>query len=303
MSVPPPKRENLLFNIVCNIAVPSVVLTYGSKAAWLGPKGALIVALAFPLGYALYDLKERKKFNFISAIGFLSILITGSFALMKLDPFWFAVKEAAVPAVIGLVVLASMGTRWPLVREMLYNPQVIDVPRIDAVLAHDRGLHWRASSPAVARADETVAGSGCHARGGTSYSLQLYLAVVARTAAPIHAELSRRRWHGHASKQFQARHREQSRYVASIRAGDLAANTYGCELVVGAGDASLHNMRGRRSFGDRRAQALSLRADPALEALVGPATRFEDLPAALPGLLNPAPGQLAPLCPLVTYGA
>ena len=54
---------------------------------------------------------------------------------MKLDPFWFAVKEAAVPAVIGLVVLASMGTQWPLVREMLYNPQVIDVPRIDAVLA------------------------------------------------------------------------------------------------------------------------------------------------------------------------
>jgi hypothetical protein len=53
MSVPPPKRENLLFNIVCNIAVPSVVLTYGSKAAWLGPKGALIVALAFPLGSIL----------------------------------------------------------------------------------------------------------------------------------------------------------------------------------------------------------------------------------------------------------
>ena len=135
MSVSTPKRENLLVNIVCNIAVPSVVLTWGSKAAWLGPKGALIVALAFPLGYALYDLKERKKFNFISAIGFLSILITGSFALMKLDPFWFAVKEAAVPAVIGLVVLASMGTRWPLVREMLYNPQVIDVPRIDDALA------------------------------------------------------------------------------------------------------------------------------------------------------------------------
>ena len=110
MSVSTPKRENLLVNIVCNIAVPSVVLTWGSKAAWLGPKGALIVALAFPLGYALYDLKERKKFNFISAIGFLSILITGSFALMKLDPFWFAVKEAAVPGVIGLVVLASMGT-------------------------------------------------------------------------------------------------------------------------------------------------------------------------------------------------
>ncbi|MEY3730149.1 MAG: hypothetical protein RLZZ57_905 [Pseudomonadota bacterium] len=62
-------------------------------------------------------------------------------------------------------------------------------------------------------------------------------------------------------------------------------------------------MRGRRSFGERMAQALGLLADPALEALIGPATRFEDLPRALPGLLNPAPGQPAPLCPLVTYGS
>ena len=62
-------------------------------------------------------------------------------------------------------------------------------------------------------------------------------------------------------------------------------------------------MRGRRSYGERMAQALGLLADPALEALVGPATPFQDLPQALPGLLNPAPGQPAPLCPLVTYGA
>ena len=62
-------------------------------------------------------------------------------------------------------------------------------------------------------------------------------------------------------------------------------------------------MRARRSFGERMAQALGLLADPALEALVGPATPFQDLPQALPDLLNPAPGQPAPLCPLVTYGA
>jgi hypothetical protein len=50
------------------------------------------------------------------------------------------------------------------------------------------------------------------------------------------------------------------------------------------------------------AQALGLLADPALEALVGPATPFQDLPAALPGLLNPAPASLrrfAPLSPMV----
>ena len=134
-AAPTPKRENLLFNIICNIALPTMILSWGSKATWLGPKWAMVAALAFPVGYTVYDFSQRRKFSFVSAIGFLSILITGSFALMQLDVFWFAVKEAAVPGVIGLVVLASTGTRWPLVNEMLYNPQVIDVPRVDAALA------------------------------------------------------------------------------------------------------------------------------------------------------------------------
>lgn len=134
MPAQPPKRENLFINLGCNVALPSIILHWGSKAAWLGPKWALVIALVFPVGYSIYDFVVRKKFNFISALGFVSVLITGTFALMHLDVFWFAVKEAAVPAAIGLVVLTSMGTRWPLVREMLYNPQVIDVDRIDAAL-------------------------------------------------------------------------------------------------------------------------------------------------------------------------
>jgi hypothetical protein len=135
MRSPAPKRENLFINIGCNVALPTIILNWGGKLAWLGPKWALVVALAFPVGYSLYDFIERRKFNFISAIGFFSVLATGSFALMKLDLFWFAVKEAAVPAMIGLLVLVSTGTRWPLVSEILYNPQVIDVPRVDAALA------------------------------------------------------------------------------------------------------------------------------------------------------------------------
>lgn len=62
-------------------------------------------------------------------------------------------------------------------------------------------------------------------------------------------------------------------------------------------------MRGRRTHGERMALALSLLADARLDALVGPATRFEDLPEAMPRLLNPPPGEVPPLCPLVTYGA
>lgn len=60
-------------------------------------------------------------------------------------------------------------------------------------------------------------------------------------------------------------------------------------------------MRGRRTHGERLALALSLLADPRLDALIGPATPFADLPAALPSLLSPPPGAPAPLCPIVTY--
>ncbi len=57
-------------------------------------------------------------------------------------------------------------------------------------------------------------------------------------------------------------------------------------------------MRGRRSHGQRLSLALSLLEDARLDALLGPQTRFGDLPAALPALLAPtAPG----ICPVVSY--
>ena len=56
-------------------------------------------------------------------------------------------------------------------------------------------------------------------------------------------------------------------------------------------------MRGRRSFGQRLSLALDLLRDPAYDALLEPATRFEDLPDAMPRLL--AGG----LCHVVEYGS
>jgi threonine dehydrogenase-like Zn-dependent dehydrogenase len=104
---------------------------------------------------------------------------------------------------------------------------------------------------------------------------------------------------------FEARIIEASWFGATEVALPLgeAFHSRRLRLISSQVGAVAPTMRGRRSFGDRMAQALGLLADPALEALVGPATPFQDLPQALPALLNPTPGQPAPLCPLVTYGA
>lgn len=130
----PPPKENLLLNLACNVAAPTLILTKGAKWFALDPKSALLAALAFPLSYGVYDLVRRRNFNFIAALGFTSTLATGGLGLLKLDPFWFAVKEAVVPALIGLTVLVSQWTRKPLVRTMLFNEQVIDVPRVEAAI-------------------------------------------------------------------------------------------------------------------------------------------------------------------------
>ena len=130
-----PKRENLLLNLVCNLIVPTVILMKFSGDRTLGPLWGLVVALAFPVGYGLYDFTVRKKTNFLSIIGFVSVLLSGGLGLLKADGFWFAVKEAAVPAVIGVVVLLSLRSKKPLVRELIFNDQIIDVPKVEAALA------------------------------------------------------------------------------------------------------------------------------------------------------------------------
>lgn len=138
MPEPTPKRESLLLNLACNIAIPTFVLMKLSNENRLGPLWGMIVALLFPLGYGIYDQITRKKTNVFSIVGLCSVLLTGGLNLLKVDGFWFAVKEAAIPTLFGLAVLISMRTKRPLIRELLWNDQVIDTARVDAIL-HERG--------------------------------------------------------------------------------------------------------------------------------------------------------------------
>jgi hypothetical protein len=148
MPEPSPKKENLILNLACNLAIPTFVLMKLSDEphlgpVWgvlprLGPQWGMVVALLFPLGYGIYDLILRRKTNIFSIVGVASVLLTGTLNQLKADGLWFAVKEAAIPTLFGAAVLISMRTKRPLVRELLWNDQVIDTTRVDTVLA-ERG--------------------------------------------------------------------------------------------------------------------------------------------------------------------
>ena len=142
-SVPKPKAENLILNLVCNVALPTAIMAWGSGERALGPKWGLIIALLFPLGYGIHDFVQRRRFNFISGIGFVSVLFTGGFGLLKLDGFWFAVKDAVLPTCIGAMVLATLRSKSPLLRELFYNEQIVDVARVDAFVSESKTIPAR----------------------------------------------------------------------------------------------------------------------------------------------------------------
>ena len=124
------KKNNQLIELIINIVIPSLILMKLSAEQYLGTVNALLLGLAFPLGWGLYDLLRNRKTNFIAILGLVSILLTGGIGLLHLDAQWLAVKEAAIPGLIGIAVLVSTRTRYPLIKTVLYTPAVIDVAKV-----------------------------------------------------------------------------------------------------------------------------------------------------------------------------
>ncbi len=116
-----------LVDLLVSIIIPSLVLMKLSGEEALGATLALVVALSFPLIWGLFELIKYKKFNFIALLGLVSVLLTGGIGLLKLDTQWLAIKEAAIPTVIGIAVLVSTLTRSPLIKMLIYNPKIMDV--------------------------------------------------------------------------------------------------------------------------------------------------------------------------------
>lgn len=128
------KKQNPFIDLIVSIVTPSVILMKLSGPDNLGPVFALVLALAFPIGWGLYELIVHKKRNFVALLGIVSVLLTGGIGLFKLDTQWLAVKEAAIPAIIGIGVLISSYTKYPLVRTMLFNPAILQVDKINGIL-------------------------------------------------------------------------------------------------------------------------------------------------------------------------
>jgi hypothetical protein len=143
-----PAKEHPLANILINVLVPVLALSFLSKEPsapaaklWhIGPLYALWVALAFPIGYGIWFFVKTRKMNFFSGLGLVSVMLTGGLTLYLWNKdgtvqenaaFWFGLKEASIPFVLGLAVIASHWSKTPLLRTFLYNDSIFNIVKIE----------------------------------------------------------------------------------------------------------------------------------------------------------------------------
>ena len=131
---PSPHQPNPIVEIVLTVALPSMALDYLSETERLGPVWALVVSMLFPLGFGVWSWLKHSSWNALSALGLITVLLSGGLGLLKLDAFWFAVKESAMPVFLGMAF--PLSHRWgkPLINSMIMQPQLVNVRSLNAAL-------------------------------------------------------------------------------------------------------------------------------------------------------------------------
>jgi len=122
----PQKKSGLLGNLAFNIIIPVLILTNLSSDEYLGPAWSIVAALIFPISFGIWDLKQTAKINPFSVLGIVSVFLTGGISLLELPAEYIAIKEATIPAVIGLAVLITQRTSKPLLKVFVLSEQIIN---------------------------------------------------------------------------------------------------------------------------------------------------------------------------------
>ncbi|MDH3981466.1 MAG: hypothetical protein OES84_01045, partial [Kiritimatiellaceae bacterium] len=100
----------------------------------LGPVWALVVGLAFPITHGLHTLIKNRKADFMAILGVISVSLTGVFGILQLPAEYVAIKEAAIPLILGIVIIVSLKTPFPLIKKIMMTEALFDVERLTTAL-------------------------------------------------------------------------------------------------------------------------------------------------------------------------
>ena len=130
-----PGSKGIFLDLILCVLIPTLILKKLSGDDALGPNLALVAALSLPLAMGAWGFISERKIGFVPALGFISILLTGSIGILKLPKEYIAYKEALIPGVIAIATIISTYTKYPLIKTFLYNDALMDTEKVSIKLA------------------------------------------------------------------------------------------------------------------------------------------------------------------------
>ncbi|WP_338635720.1 VC0807 family protein [Spirobacillus cienkowskii] len=185
----PKTQENLWASIIFYVALPVLVLSKLNTS--LGPLKTLLLALAIPLCYGIYDFSKRKQASPIAILGIVSIFIKGIFAFYKVDGFWFAVQEASIPTFLGVFTIVSAWIGKPFVNYFVYNENIFKIDLLENKLKENKAesqfksLMWQVTM---------VFGFAFFLSGLLNYILAIQIIVSPAGTESFNKELAEMTW-------------------------------------------------------------------------------------------------------------
>jgi len=174
------------------VIIPTFILS--RLNALLGPFFTLVIALAFPFAYGIYDFIKRKQASPLGILGILSVFMKGLFAFYKVDGFWFAVQEALIPVFLGVFTLVSAGIGRPFVSYFIYNDHLFNTQLLQEKLKenqqekHFQTLIWQLS---------LVFGFAFFLGGILNYFLARHIIISPAQTEAFNKELAEMTWKGY----------------------------------------------------------------------------------------------------------
>ena len=121
------KPSGVLWSLLFCLLIPMIILNKLSGEAYLGVKISIVVAFIFPLTFGIKEFFATNKIDLFSVLGVISVPLTGGLSLLEVDAIYIAIKEAAIPGILGIAILLSLRTPNPFIHSLFKNPAVINI--------------------------------------------------------------------------------------------------------------------------------------------------------------------------------
>lgn len=135
--------------LVATVVIPAFTLIFLTSEDRLGPIWGLVLALTPPFVWSIVSMVREGQVSVLAVISLASVMLTGGVGLLRLDAAWYAVKEAIVPAGMGIGAFFSATTRFAVVQVLL--DRLLDLDRVRSTAGEQAGEVDRAIQVATRR--------------------------------------------------------------------------------------------------------------------------------------------------------